>query len=153
VLFVGLDTYQMKGTPGHFDLLVRDDTAKALELGENDVDGITPGGDLIALYPASFVGTFGATLIGDTGSTSAYFPLPEAGTAFSFTGGSVHETDLFYPEHPRFEIAPLVPCIGCTKDYVPPHHAVAGDVRFPPDILKVTLGGREGYFEMESAGK
>ncbi len=31
--------------------------------------------------------------------------------------------------------------------------AVAGDVRSPPDVLKVTLGGREGYFEMESPGK
>jgi hypothetical protein len=153
VLFIGLDTYRMNKPLGHFDLVVQGDIAKAVDLGRKDVDGITPDGRLITLYPASFVGPFDAALMGDTGPISTYFPLPEAGETFSFTGGSVHETDRFYPERPRFEIAPPVPCIGCTKDYVPPHDGIAGDVRFPPDILKVTLGGREGYFQMESVEK
>ncbi len=148
VLFIGLDAYQMKGAPGHFDLLIRGDTAKTVDLGGKDVDGITPGGDLITLYPASFVGPFDSALFGDTGKTSTYLPLPDVEGGFSFTGGYVHLTDEFYPEHPRFEIGPVVPCVGCTKDYVPPHYTVAGDVTFGPDVLKTTLGGREEYFIM-----
>ncbi len=127
---------------------------KTVEVGGEKIevvdglDGITPGGDLITLYPASFVGPFDSALFGDTGKTSMYLPLPDVEGGFSFTGGYVHLTDEFYPEHPRFEIGPVVPCVGCTKDNVPPHYTVAGDVTFGPDVLKTTLGGREEYFIM-----
>ncbi len=149
ILFIALDTYQMKGAPGHFDILVAGDTPRTVDLAGKNVDGITPGGDLVTLYPAAFVGPFDSALVGDTGPISGYLPLPDADAAFSFTGGYVHLTDEFFPEYPRFEIGPLVPCPGCTKDYVPPNYNVSGDVTFGPDVLKTTLGGREEYFIME----
>ncbi|MBN2224174.1 MAG: hypothetical protein JW765_05820 [Deltaproteobacteria bacterium] len=145
-LSISLDTYQMSGPPGHFNILVRDGVAKAVDLGGKDVDGITPNGDLITIHPVSYIGPFDSTLIGDTGKTPVYLPLPDTGETFSFTGGSVHRTDEFTPEHPRFEIAPIVPCIGCTKDYTPPYWAMTDDVTFGPDVLKTTLGGHEEYF-------
>jgi hypothetical protein len=148
VLYIGLDTYQMKEAPGHFDILVRGDTVKTVDLGGKNVDGITPTGDLITFYPASFVGPFDSALVGEKGPISGYLPLPDTDAAFAFTGGYVHLTDEFFPEYPRFEIGPLVPCIDCTKAYVPVHYGVAGDVAIGPDIIKTTLGGREEYFIM-----
>ncbi len=147
-LFFGLDAYQMNGQPGHFDLLFSGGMIKPVDLNHKYVDGITPAGDLITFYPASFVGPFDTTLVGGAGPVTNYLPLPEIKGAFSFTGGSVHEKDAFNPEYPRFEIGPPVPCIGCTKEYVPAHYGVAGDVTLGPDILKTTLGGREAYFTM-----
>jgi len=38
--------------------------------------------------------------------------------------------------------------VGCVLKYIPVHCGVAGDVTFGPDMLKTTLGGKEGYFSM-----
>jgi hypothetical protein len=147
-LFVSLDTYGTGGVSGHFEILVTGPEAKRVDLDGHHVDGISPRGHLIAFNPAPFVGPFETNLADGESLTKACFPLPEMGNTFSFTGGSVHQTDEFYPEHPRFEIAPLVGCVGCTKDYVPPHDGIAGDVTFGPDILRSWIAGREGYFRM-----
>jgi hypothetical protein len=147
-LFISLDTYHASGTPGHFDILVRDGVAETVDLGGKNVCGIGPHGDLITFYPAPYVGPFDVGFVEDAVKTSGYLPLPEVGDTFSFTGGSVHNTRDFNPEHPQFEIAPVVPCVGCTAAYVPPYSGIAGDVKFGPDVLKTTLGAHEEYFIM-----
>jgi hypothetical protein len=147
-LFMWLDTYGTAGAPGHFDILYSAGTTKSIDLGGYDVDGISPSGHLIAFYPAPFTGPFETRLANGESLTKTSFPLPGTGAVYSFTGGSFLGTDNFVPEHPRFEIGPLVPCVGCTKNYVPPHYGVAGDVTFGPDILRSWIAGREGYFRM-----
>jgi hypothetical protein len=149
VLAITLDIYRTNGPPGHFDILIRGGAAETADFGERYVDGVTPDGDLITVYPASFTGPFDSALIGDEGKISAYLPLPTTDGPFTFIGGLVFEGNRFYPEYPRFEIGPPVPCIDCMKEYVPVYYGVAGDVAFGPDVLKTTLGGREAYFIMK----
>ncbi|MEW6365872.1 MAG: hypothetical protein AB1714_14680 [Acidobacteriota bacterium] len=77
-----------------------------------------------------------------------YVPLPKIRSPFAYSAGSVHDTRVFHLDHPQFSFAPPVPGIGCTTTYAPPYQAVVGDVAMPPDIVRVSAGGREEYYSM-----
>ncbi|MBN1572790.1 MAG: hypothetical protein JW984_06285 [Deltaproteobacteria bacterium] len=152
-LHIRIDGYRPNDSPRSFDLVVSGSTAKEIDLGGYDVEGIGPNGELIAFYPAPFTGPFDTMLFDKGKPTKAYYPLPSLGKTFSFFGGSVHDINKFRPERPLFEVAPPVPCVGCNNNYIPAHHGAFGDITFGPDVLKTSLAGREGYFVMKYGGK
>lgn len=152
-LHVGLTVYHPDGSPGEAALLVSGSTARVIDVGGYFVEGIYPDGKLIACYPASVTNPCTTLLYDETGPIDAYFPLPHVEDFLSFTGGSVHETNRFYPECPRFEIAPVVPYAGGTDGYDPTYFVTAGDVTFPPDVVRVSIAGIEGYYVMKAGGR
>jgi len=138
------------GRPEEVNLLISGSTIQKIDLSGYCVEGVNPNGRLIACYPAPAAGPCTTLLFDETGPDETYFPLPHVEDFLSFTGGSVFDRNRFYPEYPRFEIAPAVPQTGDTGVYDPTYFVTAGDVTFPPDVLRVSIGGIEGYYRMSA---
>ena len=149
-LHVGFTIYLPDSGPEEVNLLISESTAHVIDLSGYCVEGVFPDGRLIACYPASLTGPCTTLLFDETGPDEAYFPLPHVEDFLSFTGGSVFDRNRFYPEYFRFEIAPAVPQTGDTDVYDPVSFVTAGDVTFPPDVLRVSVAGIEGYYRMSA---
>jgi len=149
-LHVGLTVYLPDGGPEDVNLLISDSTAKRIDLGGYFAEGVLPDGRLIACYPAHDAGPCTTLIFDETGPDKTYFPLPHVEDFLSFTAGSVFDRNRFYPEYLRFEVAPAVPQTGDTGMYDPTYFVTAGDVTFPPDVLRVSIGAIEGYYRMSA---
>lgn len=149
-LHVGFTMYHPDAGPEEVNLLISDSEIRKIDLSSYFVEGVYPDGRLIACYPASLTGPCTTLIFDETGPDETYFPLPHVEDFLSFTGGSVFDRNRFYPEYFRFEIAPAVPQMGDTGVYDPAYFVTAGDVTFPPDVLRVSIGAIEGYYRMSA---
>ena len=149
-LHVNLAVHPTGGRPEEVDLVVSGSTIQKIDLSGYCVEGVYPDGRLIACCSAPDTGPLTTLIFDEAGPDREYFPLPHVEDFLSFTSGSIHEGNRFYPVYPRFEIAPAVPCVSCTAEYAPEYFGVAGDVSFPPEVFRVSIAGIEGYYRMKA---